>query len=679
QAFSPGMRFLRATASPSFSEERERGVMYSMSMGIQQPAGSAPEAPMMSGALSPSPLELPRVRMQFPEVVFNQLIEVEGTVEVEVKPGEGLGRYTVEAFALDRENFDWQRIEASFEVTQPLAGELTVAPFVLPGDAVLGRLDILSTRGEATAEVQVNGQSVPLWFEDGRGVEPGQALPSGTTLRFVLQPGAVTAIVRSLTDPSLVDVSERLVMEMGKLRHIARRTRLLMPGMEATTAEPRVLEILPLPAFEHSFEAFVQAACENPYGCVEQTCSMLLAQFTGYLYYSQKEPEKALHYENALVVWHKRLKSMELPKGGFSLYPPETRRSAVPDTHYAPLAMKHLQKLPASEQVELRSEPLKALLQDLHAIRRRGMAYYELEPQPQQVRDCEDAYLILKHPAGSDELKTRAADFIRDVLREENGQVFADLEKLRARMKPDWYGDAVLRRYQTAFAAASLLILDRGDDVVKAVSATNYLLSQMNEEGRFYSTVDTAAGLVLFLGLRSAGIVADQAGKSGRVVLNGREVDLAEALKTTERIESLRCVSGLVTARVTSEVIEDWRSFKSDLPVEVRLEKQGQVDQEFEIGDELDLLIKVPRYEAGLLAHICLPDALARVIGGAQVKRFSLDFSGQDTLRIPLAVVGSTVTQAQSTEQIQHWAVIVRNMFKEEQIGNPGLLKIQVA
>ncbi|HET8912089.1 MAG TPA: hypothetical protein VFN23_11535, partial [Ktedonobacteraceae bacterium] len=75
------------------------------------------------------------------------------------------------------ENFDWQRIEASFEVTQPLAGELTVAPFVLPGDAVSGRLDILSTRGEATAEVQVNGQSVPLWFEDGRGVEPGQALP----------------------------------------------------------------------------------------------------------------------------------------------------------------------------------------------------------------------------------------------------------------------------------------------------------------------------------------------------------------------------------------------------------------------------------------------------------------------------------------------------------------------
>jgi hypothetical protein len=27
---------------------------------------------------------------------------------------------------------------------------------------------------------------------------------------------------------------------------------------------------------------------------------------------------------------------------------------------------------------------------------------------------------------------------------------------------------------------------------------------------------------------------------------------------------------------------------------------------------------------------------------------------------------------------VQHWAVIVRNMFKEERVGNPGLLEVEV-
>lgn len=101
----------------------------------------------------------------------------------------------------------------------------------------------------------------------------------------------------------------------------------------------------------------------------------------------------------------------------------------------------------------------------------------------------------------------------------------------------------------------------------------------------------------------------------------------------------------------------------------------------------------LPRYEPGMLVHVCLPDALARVVGGGQVKRFSMDFCEKNELRIPLAAVGSTtppdgkVTRnspsdrfglGQRNTHAQHWAVIVRNMFKEEQIGNPGLLQVVV-
>ncbi|HLX39929.1 MAG TPA: hypothetical protein VKR42_05325, partial [Ktedonobacteraceae bacterium] len=149
---------------------------------------------------------------------------------------------------------------------------------------------------------------------------------------------------------------------------------------------------------------------------------------------------------------------------------------------------------------------------------------------------------------------------------------------------------------------------------------------------------------------------------------------------------------------VTTEVSEDWSTYRSDLSVEVYLERQGNIQQHFSVGDELDLVIRVAHYEPGLLAHICLPDALARIVGGGQVKRFSLDFQGKNELRVPLAAVGRThlpagknAAQQRSLRQClaineengdvtntQHWAVIVRNMFREEQIGNPGLLAVEV-
>src|SRR5947208_2524661 len=83
--------------------------------------------------------------------------------------------------------------------------------------------------------------------------------------------------------------------------------------------------------------------------------------------------------------------------------------------------------------------------------------------------------------------------------------------------------------------------------------STNYLTSQLNEEGRLYSTVDTAACLALMIGLREAGIVAGA--DAGRVALNGQEMSLAKALTYDGRVETLRCVEGVVAAQVTSEVI----------------------------------------------------------------------------------------------------------------------------
>jgi len=397
---------------------------------------------------------------------------------------------------------------------------------------------------------------------------------------------------------------------------------------------------------------------------------MLLAMFVGYITNLQ-QVEVARDYEAAILVWHKRLHSMELPGGGFCMYPPEEGQTGKVDTHYAPRGIKHLLNLPAAERSGIKEQAALDILRDIHSLAKKGAAYYKIDILPGSINDCHDAYQVVTR-SDSQREREKAATYAREKLKEKDGQVYVAVGERAPHYS--LYGQAVAQRQETAYAAATLLAA--GTDLPRAIAATNYLTGQLNEEGRLYSTVDTAACLALLLALRGSGVVATADG--GVVAINGQQMKLAEALAYSEKVESIRCIEGVVAAQITSEVIEDWSSLKSVLPVEVHLERAGRPQRHFKVGDALELVIRVPRYEAGMVAHICLPDALARIVGGGQVKRFSLDFSEQSTLRVPLAAVSVSSLPGRKQVGAQHWAVIVRNMFKEEQIGNPGLLKVAV-
>jgi hypothetical protein len=382
---------------------------------------------------------------------------------------------------------------------------------------------------------------------------------------------------------------------------------------------------------------------------------------------------------------------MYLPGSGFCLYPPEEGGARTPDTYCAPLGVTHMLNLPNAERSGLKEPALREMLDDIRAMVRDAATYYKIDYPPKKVNDCHAAYQVLANGSSPQE-KSKALAFVRSRLRERNGQTAVEV----AANQPSYllWGMAVSTREETAYAAAALLAGAEPADLPRAIAATNDLTSQLNEEGRLYSTVDTAACLALMIALRASGVVTTP--EIGRVSVNGQEMPLSEALASDGKVESLRAVEGVVSAQVTSEVIEDWSTFKSNLPVEIRLERKGHTQRHFKVGDELDLVISVPQYEPGLIAHVCLPDALARVVGGGQVKRFSLDFTEKSVLRVPLAAVGSTVLPKGKDEavergllrwlgikrdhdhSVQHWAVIVRNMFKEEQIGNPGLLEVSV-
>ncbi|HEY1349167.1 MAG TPA: hypothetical protein VGF67_06040 [Ktedonobacteraceae bacterium] len=68
-------------------------------------ASLPPSAPAGLPHPAPAP-SLARVRMEFPEVIYNDLLSVDGETSIQIKPGNSMTRYTVEAFALDPRALD---------------------------------------------------------------------------------------------------------------------------------------------------------------------------------------------------------------------------------------------------------------------------------------------------------------------------------------------------------------------------------------------------------------------------------------------------------------------------------------------------------------------------------------------------------------------------------------------
>ena len=192
---------------------------------------------------------LTKVRLHFPEVIHNSIVYVQGEARVEVKLGDSMTRYAVEAFALEPVMLDWQRIETTVDAVQTVYGELTLPPFVFPGDPVMGRLHVGASSGAALVEVSHDGESLPLFHANGNVIAQGSPISAGAVVRFPVRPGMITALVRDAVKGG-VDVSERYVAEPGKMRHIRRFLRLLTPGETVTLQDLQAIELRPLPGLE---------------------------------------------------------------------------------------------------------------------------------------------------------------------------------------------------------------------------------------------------------------------------------------------------------------------------------------------------------------------------------------------------------------------------------------------
>ncbi len=605
----------------------------------------APEDPAAGGAEPEAPAP-PAPRSELPEALFFGLVPVTGSEQVVIPLGDSLGTFTVEAFALA--DGDWTETRHSVVIDQPVRIDLEVPPAVHPDDTVRGRLRAATASGRARVSLTCDGEDVELLGPRGGEVTAGE-LATPVELEFVLRPGVFLAQVED-AESGDSDTLEVRVDEPGKLKSYARETGLLQEGESLDLERADALTLRVMPSVDEPFDNLVTATAGYSHLCCEQTAAKILS--ATYMYLSTASPVTRSLAEEIILAGLAREHKMHLPGRGFSLYPGGKRVSE----HYSPLAVRYLWTLDQLDEVPDLSGNLRSALEDSREMVADAAAAHGLAPCPDRIASIEDAYAAAT--AGGD--TEGVLGFVRSFLDVSGNDVRVCPPSQRRR---PWH--RVAERTFLAYAAATLIAL--GDRRL-GTRVANLVTRQLNAQGCLYSTVDSVAAIVLMIELRRANLVAGRA----RLRVNGREMTAHEAENLADLVETVEVSEGVAAVEVLRLHEEDWNAFESTFRVQVdfRDSRKRRVSR-FAMGDRVDLAVRLPDgYRSGDLLHVSLPAAMSWIHGGGQVRQFTLDFEGENEVRVPL-VVSSAI------DGEQHFAVCVRNMFEEERIASPGILTVR--
>jgi hypothetical protein len=588
-------------------------------------------------------------RQDFADVAYAGVLKADtnGLAALIFKLPDAITTYNVEAFALSGDGADWKAATETLEANLPLWAEFRLPAFLYPGDKSPASLDINASGGRFQLALTRDGQPVTYTLSGATQAKPDVFTGKRAKVTFEASPGIWRAHLTDLTTDTH-DAVEREVVALGKFKSLARRFQVLTPG-ETLKVGDEIVGFRLLPSLDKPFNLLCDATTGYSHKCCEQTAAKLLAAVAA-LVSGNAEPK--LH--DVILAGVAREKTMFVRDKGFMMYPPnESGGNTSINDYWGKLAAEHLRdlglvggKLSSAENIPA---DVRTAIAEAGEMGQNAARAYNL-PGPGATFDSpREAYRAVASGTHQSEALAYARKFLDDANQSQ---------------------DAVLQRYNLAWATATLLRGGLADDLKTAVGAANKLAAALGESGMLYSTVDSTAFICMLIELKERGIGA---GAKGKVRLDGQELTTADAITAAERgnARELSVLEGAALAEVTAEVVEDWDSFRAEINVGVKLEKSWL--RSIRVGDDVELIVRLDNYEPGLLAHICLPPSLAKIEGGGEVKRFQVDFAGKKEIRVPLRATAHTLPGG------EHWALLVRNMFKEEQAGSPGVQKVQVS
>ncbi|MFO0588422.1 MAG: hypothetical protein U0441_12810 [Polyangiaceae bacterium] len=647
RAAAPDTYALRAPAPRAAAPVVDMAIPAPLAAAPSVSGFGAPGAPAAMPSPYRAPPPPPPPTLEEPEVLFAGLVETrDGRANVPVRLGPDFADYLVEAFVAT--GADWASVEARFRAEKEVFVSLDVPAFVHRDDGAIGRAHVGSVAG-GRVFVTCDGIPVPLLL-DGRPFAYGSDVAPGRgEVTFVAGPGLYEARLDAGTS---YDVVAKRVNEPGKIKRLARTVQLLEAGKTISKrGDPSIVALRVLPGLRKPFRALVHATSEYGHACCEQTAAKILSACSLYVFAEDKSDKDRA--EAIILAGVERETRMWLRGRGFKMYP---ESSPTPDTYWGPKASRYLYNLGMLSEMRP-SRALAGAINDGLYMARDTAAAYQMEWPPRRPSTCEDAYAAVRFGGGV-------------------GEGFAAVRRqVGASNNPLAAAGAVGMRVETAYAAAVLFAGGTPEERARAIDLTNAVTAQFGPNGRLYSTVDSVAAMALMAELQRSGIL----GTNGDIEVDGKATTVDAAVKLESDVGEVKSLGGLVAVEVTRLALEDWSVFNAALPIKVALEKEGRPTRRLNALDAVDLVVTLESgYKAGDLCWVCLPDALSRVVGGGQVKMFSVDFEGKSEIRIPLAATGVTVNK-RGEPSPSFYSVCVRNMFEEERGGNPGPLDVTVA
>ncbi len=640
------------------------GAAYSMMDMMAMEVGAAPglygegEPPLEDTTASNDLYQAP------PDVLFAGFITVEdGQAQLTLPLPDVFATYTVDVFATSKGN--WADLHAEVKTEKKTYASLELPVFVHPGDQVWGRIHCGAESGSLEVYVLCDGKPVTLHHKDQSTPHSMKLDAQQTTLRFLADVGEYQAFATN-TATGHTETVYGNVQTVGTLVTEHRTLRFLQSGERISQQDEKdILSLRLLPGLEQPFKLLLDATSDYAHMCCEQTAGKMLAAIAMYTFADEQETrDKA---ESIVLTGTERMKTMWLKGRGFRMYP---NSPPEPNTYWGPLASNYLRYVALLQEIEPDgcSPALMEAVEVCLVMAKDTAQGYKRTWPPENAGTPEQAYAMIRY-SQDEAIQQRALQWA-----DQQARKILDTKPMSTSWMP-WMSGAVRFRTQDAYLAATLFAGGQDEHRGSALRLTNRVVDALDENGRLYSTTDSVAAIALFLALNKLGLLDTP----GHVRLDQQSLSLAEALQSLPHPTEIECTSGLLLVEVIRHHEERWDAFSSDVPLSVHLEQEGQAVQRCAPGDTLTLVVKLTQgYHDGDLLWVCLPDSLARLSGGGQVKRFSVDFQGESHVRIPLAAVAPTGVHGEELLP-HHYAVCVRNMFAQERVGNPGLLRVTVA
>lgn len=570
-----------------------------------------------AGAPRALSLKAVKTRTSIEDALFCDLITVDGEREVTIRLPDVIGFFDIKAFCVS--GLDWQEINTHLNVKKDLYIEPLIPVFAHPEDGVSARAVIVGDSDNHVISVKVDGKDVAFDVsktKEGRHIR-WNATP-GCHEVSVLKDGQGDKVMRVIEAPGedVVLSQEVMILKKGKTFRI----------------EDGVMSINVVPSMQEDLKQAVHVMQNYQHLCCEQSSASLVA--AAFAVVTGGDDERSNGYKS-LILAEAKFKSLSCPQG-FYYYNGGTSfnywASKVAGKRIGLISKILPSKLPSDVQKAVNSLLEMGRVAENH-VSTDNSGWYQ-------------SYFT----ASEQEKKYFDGDF------KESEKT---AEKLLA-LDPVSFSRA---KAEAGFCAASLIKakkLDIGIDLANAVARS------MKGGNGWHGTCDLLAYMFMVLELKDSGIVSG--GKASKLKVNGKTVTLEDAIATDD-VNDVEATTGPVALRVNR--LEKINLFKRASDLQMKVELKGK-KATFRPGDLVTLSISLPDgYTNGDVACVALPNSLSKIVSGAQIKKFQIDFAGKSELEIELIATSHS-------DKPERWATVVRNMYDSERIGSVGLMTVEV-